>query len=82
MEYHPVNCGFYDYFEACITLRERVKIIYLNEEGQTCIITAKPTDLQLKNGGEFLVLENGEYIRLDFILQFNGVENPSDKCAL
>ena len=82
MKYKPVNCGFYDHFEAAITLRKKVQIEAIDEQGQKIHLTTKPIDLLLENREEFLILENKQKIRLDHIVSFDGVVNPGTSCGI
>ena len=81
MKYVPVNCGFYDHFEAAITLKKTVAISYYDNEGNVKDIIIKPIDLIQKNGEEFLLLEDQTKIRLDHIITFNNEENPGTSCT-
>ncbi|MBT32160.1 MAG: hypothetical protein CMO01_21070 [Thalassobius sp.] len=82
MEYQPVNCGFYDYFEAAITLKKKVSISYLNTIGELVTEEVTPIDLLIKNKEEFLVLADGKKIRLDQITEFDQAKNPSTSCSI
>jgi transcriptional antiterminator Rof (Rho-off) len=81
MKYIPVNCGFYDYFEAAITLKQIVPIRYYDADGVLKNITIKPIDLIHEQKEEFLLLENKEMIRLDRIVSFNNEKNPGTVCT-
>ena len=82
MEYQPINCGFYDYFEAAITLRKRVVISYLNANEEIVNKEITPINLINKNKEEFLLLDDGEKIRLDKITMFDHVKNPQQSCTI
>lgn len=81
MKYVPVNCSFYDHFEAAITLKKVVAIRYYDNDGNLQDIMVKPIDLIQKNGEEFLLLEDQTKIRLDHIITFNNEDNPGTACA-
>jgi len=82
MKYVPVNCGFYDHFEAAITLKKTVNISYYDTNGNVKDITNKPIDLIQKNGEEFLLLEDQTKIRLDYIITFDNESNPGTACII
>ncbi|RXK06663.1 transcriptional antiterminator Rof [Halarcobacter bivalviorum] len=76
-KYTPVPCAFYDELEAAVVKKLNCEIIYLENEEEK-IINSKVIDLKNIQKEEFMILENNQQIRLDFILFFNGI-SPKDK---
>lgn len=71
-EYRPIDCGLYDRLEEAATLKRRVVIRYRDELGEISEIEGRIKDLQVRDGAEWMVLEDGVMIRLDHILAFDG----------
>lgn len=69
--YTPINCSFYDYLEEAASLEKWAIIEYINE-GFVVTIEAKIHTLFIKNKVEFMELENGQSIRLDNLISFDG----------
>ena len=69
--YIPINCSFYDYLEEAATLENKAIIKYLNK-GFVVTIEAKIHTLFIKNKVEFMELEDGQSIRLDNLISFDG----------
>ena len=75
-KYIPIDCNFYDRFEAAIVLRKTVMLEYLDENGQPKTAESKLKDTQTKNGEEFLILPTGGRIRMDQIISLDGEPVP------
>ena len=73
--YIPINCSFYDYLEEAATLQKMALIEYINQ-GIVVSIEAKIHTLLVKNKVEFMELENGQSIRLDSLISFDGKTLP------
>jgi len=73
--YIPISCSFYDYLEEAATLRKVATVEY-EKEGETVIIESIIKTLFIKSKIEYMLLENGETIRLDHIISFNGKPLP------
>jgi Rho-binding antiterminator len=71
-DYRPINCNYYDELEAIATLRKRVPIIYESKNGPITVEGVGIRDLYTKDKEEFLVLTNGQTIRLDFLIEVDG----------
>ena len=69
--YKPICCVFYDYIEEAATLKKASTIEYL-EDNSVVQVESKIQTLVIKNKVEYMVLENGHSIRLDYLLSFNG----------
>lgn len=75
--YIPINCGFHDLLLDRATRRSVVELVYLvGGKPQTKHTTFK--DVYTKQKEEFLLLSDGEIIRLDHIVSVDGVELPRD----
>lgn len=75
LPYIPINCSFYDYLEEAATLRLSSIIEYL-EGDQNIKIESRIKTLFIKDKIEFMMLENGQSIRLDHLIKFNGKPLP------
>ncbi len=73
--YTPISCSFYDYLEEAATLGRSSAIQYL-EDNRLEKIESRIQTLVTKNKIEYLVLENGQSIRLDYLLSINGKSLP------
>ncbi len=69
--YNPISCDFFDQLNVAIERKIPSTIVYFNEEK---IETAKGIvdSLIVIKGKEYLVLDNEQRIRLDFVISFNG----------
>ena len=73
-KYQPVSCDFYDELEL-LALRQTVaELIIRMEDGASQKLSQKIKNLQTRNKEEFLILENGQEIRLDKLISVNGIE--------
>ena len=71
--YQPIACNFYDYLEADAALGNVSKIKYVDHNGVVETISGVIKDLHARHGEEFLLLDDGQVLRLDAILEFNGM---------
>lgn len=71
--YTPISCSFYDHLEAYATRRWPVTILY-QQPGQPRVqeVIGIITDFFMKEKAEYMRLDNGQEIRLDWLKQ---VEN-------
>lgn len=70
--YQPIDCNFYDNFEAAIVTRRMVDLAYLDPFGKELRVTTRLNDLKTKLTEEFVQLESGEWLRLDRIVSVDG----------
>ena len=76
-QYIPINCGFHDLLLDRATRRSVVVLEYVvEEEKRTKEAIFK--DVYTKQKEEFLLLKDGEIIRLDHIISVDGVQRPGD----
>ncbi|HEY5802620.1 MAG TPA: hypothetical protein VIT90_02855 [Lysobacter sp.] len=83
--YHPINCEFHDRLEDLATLRKRARIGFRDERGAEQHRDAVITDVFARNGEEFLVMSTGETLRLDRLVDVDGVrlaDHESSSCRL
>lgn len=78
--YRPINCSFHDVLLDRATRRKTVIVQYLSENAvrETAGII---NDVLTKNGAEYMVLDNGQTIRLDFLKSVDGVKPTTFGCA-
>ena len=68
--YKPINCNFYDRLEALATLRKKIDLLYLDEEGvKQQLQGVLLQDLQTKEGVEYGHFSSGLVLRLDRIIK-------------
>ncbi|MFK8164677.1 MAG: hypothetical protein AB8H12_19680 [Lewinella sp.] len=70
--YQPIDCNFYDNFEAAIVTRRIVELVYLDPFGKETTAAIRLKDLKTKLTEEFVQLESGEWLRLDRIVSVDG----------
>ncbi len=70
--YIPIACSFYDRIEEAIVLRKVVRLAYLQPDGTERCIETRLKDTQTQDKGEFLLLPEGEPIRMDRIVSLDG----------
>ncbi|MEN7548427.1 Rho-binding antiterminator [Rapidithrix thailandica] len=81
LHYRPINCGHYDYLEAAAVKKHPCKIVFMNEHNGQETVYDRIKTIEIDDGEEFLVLENGLTIRLDKILFFNDLDFGSVKTS-
>ena len=70
--YVPINCSFYDELEALATLRQTAVIRFTDESGKQIEVQGKIKDFFIRDRAEYLLLDSGLEIRLDYITSVNG----------
>ena len=76
-DYRPIDCNFYDYFEAFATQGVLCSIYYLDEHSQMQRTEDYIKTLITQSTSEYLILNSSLKIRLDHIYRINGLESPS-----
>ncbi|ABW27262.1 hypothetical protein [Acaryochloris marina] len=66
-----VACSFHDELEAWATLRQDCQIIYRDEKGQNQTVNSKIIDVYAANQADFIKLQDGSIIRLDYLISVN-----------
>ncbi|MEM6722411.1 MAG: hypothetical protein AAF598_00160 [Bacteroidota bacterium] len=79
--YIPVSCHFHDELELLALRGTESTIQYRDEKGDPRIITTRIKTWTSRKEGEYLVLENGQEIRLDYLIQVNDLF-LSDYCGI
>lgn len=77
--YQPINCNFYDHFEAAIVQRRAVSLEFKLPDGTVTRQTVKLKDLKTVDKEEFVQLANGEWLRLDQVISLDE-HAPGDSC--
>ncbi|MCK7556489.1 hypothetical protein MKQ70_16280 [Chitinophaga sedimenti] len=75
-DYIPINCDYYDILEHLATLRQPAEIQYRQPGSEAQTVTGIITDLQARQGVEYLYLDEKLEIRLDWLISVNGQPVP------
>ncbi len=70
--YQLVACSFHDELEALATLRKECQIVYRDAENQVQTVTSKIVDVYAADRADFIKLQDGTVIRLDFLISVAG----------
>lgn len=71
--YHPISCEFHDRLEDIATLRKTVRIRFTDAAGSDQERDVRIADVFAHAGEEFLLLSTGEHVRLDWLVEVDGV---------
>ena len=63
--YRPVDCSLHDRYESWAVQRTVLTVRWTDDSGEARNAESRITDIQVKDGAEFLVLASGDVIRLD-----------------
>ncbi|MEM7572165.1 MAG: hypothetical protein AAF433_04660 [Bacteroidota bacterium] len=80
--YQPIDCGYYDYFEAAIVQRRAVELRYLLPDGQERRENTQLRNLKTAQSEEFVQLADGRWLRLDRIRELDGIVNTGEVCLI
>lgn len=72
--YSPVNCEFHDVLEHHATKRASVRVLFRDEAGAQQERGAVITDVFARDGADFMSLDTGETVRLDRVVDVDGVK--------
>lgn len=72
--YAPISCEFHDVLEGIAATRRISEIVWIDPGNSRCARTGKVTDVYAHAGAEYLAMDSGEIIRLDHILQADGIK--------
>lgn len=75
-DYLPVSCDFHDQLEALATLRQPCRIIYQSPQG-LIEVQGLIVDVYAANRADYLRLQDGREIRLDWIQSVDDRPVPS-----
>lgn len=76
--YRPISCAFHDRLEALATRGKPVLIVFRHWNGQSEQITSLIKTWETRAGEEYLILESGPNLRLDQLIEVNGVKRSTD----
>ena len=78
--YQPIDCGFHDLLEATITQHAYSHLQYFTELWEFTTVTARLKDLTSERSAdglaEYLVIDTGERIRLDRVVNVDDTFAP------
>jgi Rho-binding antiterminator len=78
--YKPIDCGFHDVLEATITRRTYTHLQYFTDLWEFTTVTGLLKNLVSERDAaglaEYLVIDTGERIRLDRVVNVNGTFAP------
>lgn len=81
-KYQPINCGVYDQLLVWASQKIEVSVTYQKDDSlefDKGIIA----DVYTKDKAEYLKLESGIKIRLDYLITINDIDLPSlNNCSL
>lgn len=71
--YQPINCSFYDNFEAAIVQHRAVELVYRGVDDTPLHLTTRLNDLRTDRTEEYVQLADREWVRLDRIVSVDGI---------
>ena len=74
-DYIAIDCNFYDVLLENATLKTKVDISYTDEEQNIINVIDRIIDVYTKSKNEYMQLENGAIIRLDYIISVGKYKN-------
>jgi Rho-binding antiterminator len=84
-KYIPISCSYYDELEALATLRKECEIVFTDENGKQTSIRGIIKTFFIRDKTEYMQLESGVEIRLDFLISVDGKKLPDgngdDRCT-
>ena len=72
-EYKPIACGLYDELELRALRKQKINLTFQNDINENETIECVIIDLFSKDKTEFLKTNDGKIIRLDDILELDGI---------
>jgi len=66
-DYRPIDCSLHDRYEAAAVRRTPVRIEWVDPVAGDRIAEGLIVDVLARSGAEFLVMDDGSEIRLDYI---------------
>lgn len=78
-EYHSLSCSLYDQLEAFSVRRDRCTVRYRNED-EIHFVVGTLTDVFAKDGAEYLTIDNSTTVRLDRLIDVNGIPMNGPAC--
>ncbi|HEY1090927.1 MAG TPA: hypothetical protein VGE47_07545 [Burkholderiaceae bacterium] len=85
--YQPISCELHDLLEARATARQPVPLRFVDADGTVQLRSAGIADVFAREGAEYLVLSTGENLRLDRLVEVDGIsfralEAASQPCSV
>ncbi len=74
--YSPIDCSFHDILLDRATRRKKISVAYLSSGKRQQLEEVIILDVFTKNKEEFMTLDSGEMIRLDYLVSVDGVPLP------
>jgi len=72
-EYKPIACGLHDELELRALRKSKVEILYTDESNSVQTISCVIADIFSKDKVEYLKTDKGFLIRLDDIVELDGI---------
>ena len=76
--YEPISCDFHDRLEVHATTRKPTQISFHDADGTVKVVSAVITDVFARAGADYLTLSTGETLRLDQLIEVDGVKLKDD----
>ncbi|RMH63010.1 MAG: modulator protein [Calditrichaeota bacterium] len=70
--YKSISCDFYDQLEIFAMRGTIVEIVHSDETGRRITLRGRIQTILQEKGAEYLLMEDGQRIRLDFLIAVNG----------
>lgn len=71
--YHPIDCGLHDRLLAAATRGRTVQVRFRGDAGELLDLRSRILDVFSREGAEYLRTSEGGEIRLDRLLEVDGV---------
>jgi Rho-binding antiterminator len=71
--YKPIACGLYDELEFRALRKQKIKLVFINDQNDNESIDCIIADLFSKNKTEYLKTSDGKLIRLDNIVEVDNI---------
>lgn len=72
MKYQPISCNFYDELTLLAMRGKQCPVVFKNEKGEEQQIEGVIKDVFTRKSEEFMLLANGDEIRLDWLVSVDG----------
>ena len=80
--YQPINCHFYDELELLAIRQKPCIIIFTNEDNKEESLTSRIKDFKIIDRAEYMLLEDGKFIRLDYLISVDGKKLEGFACGI
>jgi Rho-binding antiterminator len=82
-KYIPINCEFLERLEIWCLQKTNCSIVYQQGNFPRNIeINATIIDIVCRNKSDYMILDNGDEIRLDRIISVNSYDLPKNSCRI